>query len=170
MLASERELHHQFNRHPRNQRFVIWYAGPLEVNPGKCFWMEGCCQITYRHLPAYSRSVPHLPDCNLGLKICRTSIAGGRRDSNTFRDCAADEIYFPREIIELALAHTIGSKVETDYRRVYIDASGPGMSNLTVRMSALGSERSSANVRFAPEKGMTGAPVRPYRLASDQTQ
>lgn len=36
---------------------------------------------------------------------------------STFRDWAGDETSFPREVIEAALAHVIGSKVEAAYRR-----------------------------------------------------
>lgn len=36
---------------------------------------------------------------------------------STFRDWAGDNTTFPREIVEAALAHTIGSKVEAAYRR-----------------------------------------------------
>jgi integrase len=36
---------------------------------------------------------------------------------STFRDWAAEETNFPREIIELCLAHDIGSEVERAYRR-----------------------------------------------------
>jgi integrase len=36
---------------------------------------------------------------------------------STFRDWAAECTGFPREVIEMALAHTIESKVEAAYRR-----------------------------------------------------
>ncbi|MBS0984239.1 phage integrase central domain-containing protein [Gluconobacter cerinus] len=36
---------------------------------------------------------------------------------STFRDWAAEETDFPREVAEMALAHTIGDKVEAAYRR-----------------------------------------------------
>src|ERR1051325_6143064 len=36
---------------------------------------------------------------------------------STFRDWAADCTDFPRELAELALAHTVGDKVEAAYRR-----------------------------------------------------
>lgn len=36
---------------------------------------------------------------------------------STFRDWAADETDFPRELAEAALAHTVGNKVENAYRR-----------------------------------------------------
>jgi integrase len=36
---------------------------------------------------------------------------------STFRDWAGDMTNFPREICEAALAHSIGSKAETAYRR-----------------------------------------------------
>jgi integrase len=47
----------------------------------------------------------------------------GRRDitahgfRSTFRDWCAEQTYFPREICEQALAHTVGSSVERAYRR-----------------------------------------------------
>ena len=36
---------------------------------------------------------------------------------STFRDWAAERTDFPCEVAEMALAHTIGSKVEAAYRR-----------------------------------------------------
>ena len=36
---------------------------------------------------------------------------------STFRDWAAERTAFPREVAEMALAHTIGDKVEAAYRR-----------------------------------------------------
>jgi integrase len=36
---------------------------------------------------------------------------------STFRDWAAERTNFPREVVEMALAHTIGDKVEAAYRR-----------------------------------------------------
>jgi integrase len=36
---------------------------------------------------------------------------------STFRDWAAESTNFPREVVEMALAHTIESKVEAAYRR-----------------------------------------------------
>jgi integrase len=36
---------------------------------------------------------------------------------STFRDWCAEQTNFPREIAELALAHTVGSEVERAYRR-----------------------------------------------------
>ena len=36
---------------------------------------------------------------------------------STFRDWAGDTTDFPRDVIELALAHTLGDKVEAAYRR-----------------------------------------------------
>jgi integrase len=34
----------------------------------------------------------------------------------TFRDCAAERTNFPSEVVEMALAHAVGDKVETAYR------------------------------------------------------
>ena len=36
---------------------------------------------------------------------------------STFRDCAAERTNFPSEVVEMALAHAIGDKVEAAYRR-----------------------------------------------------
>jgi integrase len=36
---------------------------------------------------------------------------------STFRDWAAEQTNFPREVAEMALAHAIGDKVEAAYRR-----------------------------------------------------
>jgi integrase len=36
---------------------------------------------------------------------------------STFRDWAAERTSFPSEIAEMALAHTVGDKVEAAYRR-----------------------------------------------------
>ena len=36
---------------------------------------------------------------------------------STFRDWARDCTDFPRDVIEMALAHTLGDKVEAAYRR-----------------------------------------------------
>lgn len=47
----------------------------------------------------------------LGLKIT----AHGFR--STFSDWAAERTAYPREVVEMALAHTIGNKVEAAYRR-----------------------------------------------------
>jgi integrase len=36
---------------------------------------------------------------------------------STFRDWAAEQTAFPSEVVEMALAHTVGSRVEAAYRR-----------------------------------------------------
>ncbi len=36
---------------------------------------------------------------------------------STFRDWAAEQTAFPSEVAEMALAHTIGDRVEAAYRR-----------------------------------------------------
>jgi integrase len=36
---------------------------------------------------------------------------------STFRDWAAEQTDYPREVAEMALAHTVGDKVEAAYRR-----------------------------------------------------
>ena len=40
-----------------------------------------------------------------------------RMGRSSFRDCAAEESEFSNEMVEMALAHSIGSKVELAYRR-----------------------------------------------------
>jgi hypothetical protein len=49
----------------------------------------------------------------LGFKPCDT-VHGSRF---SFRDWAAETTSYPRELAEMALAHTVESKVETAYRR-----------------------------------------------------
>jgi integrase len=36
---------------------------------------------------------------------------------SSFRDWAAETTHFPNEMVEMALAHAVGSKVEAAYRR-----------------------------------------------------
>ena len=36
---------------------------------------------------------------------------------STFRDWAAERTAYPSEVVEMALAHTVGNKVEAAYRR-----------------------------------------------------
>jgi integrase len=36
---------------------------------------------------------------------------------STFRDWAAEQTHFPRDVAEMALAHTVSDKVEAAYRR-----------------------------------------------------
>jgi integrase len=36
---------------------------------------------------------------------------------STFRDWAAETTSFPRDVVEMALAHTVGNQVEAAYRR-----------------------------------------------------
>jgi integrase len=43
---------------------------------------------------------------------------------STFRDWAAERTNYPREVVEMALAHAIGSKVEAAYRRAISSRSG----------------------------------------------
>ena len=38
-------------------------------------------------------------------------------DRSTFRTWAAERTSFPREVVEAALAHTVGNKVEAAYQR-----------------------------------------------------
>jgi len=48
------------------------------------------------------------------MKLTELTVHGFR---STFRDWAAEQTNFPREVAEAALAHTIGDKVEAAYRR-----------------------------------------------------
>ena len=48
------------------------------------------------------------------MKVANTTVHGLR---STFRDWAAERTNFPNHVIEMALAHTIGDKVEAAYRR-----------------------------------------------------
>lgn len=50
----------------------------------------------------------------LGYKDGRATVHGFR---STFRDWAAETTGYPNHVVEMALAHTIGSKVEAAYRR-----------------------------------------------------
>jgi integrase len=45
----------------------------------------------------------------------RQAVPHGLR--STFRDWAAERTHYPREVAEMALAHSIGDKVEAAYRR-----------------------------------------------------
>jgi len=59
-----------------------------------------------------------LSDATLGALLKRMEIdvtAHGFR--STFRDWAAEQTAYPAEVVEMALAHTIGNKVEAAYRR-----------------------------------------------------
>jgi integrase len=51
-----------------------------------------------------------LTDMGLG----ETTVHGFR---SSFRDWAAETTHFPSEVVEMALAHVVGSKVEAAYRR-----------------------------------------------------
>jgi integrase len=48
------------------------------------------------------------------MKVEEFTVHGFR---STFRDWAGDKTHFAREVVEHALAHTIGSEVERAYRR-----------------------------------------------------
>lgn len=70
---------------------------------------------------ALTRDAGKRPMSDMTLtKVLRTAGAGdatvhGMRSS--FRDWAAEQTAFPGEVVEAALAHTIGNKVEAAYRR-----------------------------------------------------
>lgn len=60
----------------------------------------------------------------LSVRAMSSVLAGmGRSDitvhgfRSTFRDWAAEQTAFPNEVVEMALAHAVGSKVEAAYRR-----------------------------------------------------
>jgi integrase len=58
---------------------------------------------------------------NMALLMCLRRL--GRDDltvhgfGSTFRDWVAERTSFPHEVAEMALAHTVGNKVEAAYRR-----------------------------------------------------
>jgi integrase len=49
------------------------------------------------------------------VRTGRTAVPHGLR--STFRDWAAERTEYPREMAEIALAHSVGSEVERAYRR-----------------------------------------------------
>jgi integrase len=55
------------------------------------------------------------PDAYLDQRSGRPAVPHGLR--STFRDWAAEHTTYPREMAEIALAHTVGSEVERAYRR-----------------------------------------------------
>ena len=69
----------------------------------------------------FAGSTPGQPLSNMSLLMCLRRL--GRNDltvhgfRSTFRDWVAERTSFPREVAEMALAHTIGDKVEAAYRR-----------------------------------------------------
>lgn len=63
---------------------------------------------------------------------------------STFRDWASETTHFPSEVVEMALAHTIESKVEAAYRR------GDLLAKRRQLMEAWAEFCSSANERCAP--------------------
>lgn len=59
-----------------------------------------------------------LSDMTLGAVIKRMGIAATQHGfRSTFRDWAAECTHHPRDVAEMALAHSIGDKVEAAYRR-----------------------------------------------------
>jgi integrase len=59
-----------------------------------------------------------LSDMALGAVLKRMNVeATVHGFRSTFKDWAAERTDYPNEVSELALAHTIGSKVEAAYRR-----------------------------------------------------
>ena len=50
----------------------------------------------------------------MGYKDGRATVHGFR---STFRDWAAERTAYPNHVVEMALAHTVGNKVEAAYRR-----------------------------------------------------
>ena len=81
--------------------------------------------IEGRHYGQRDRFV--FPGGKLGKGLSNMAMLSVLRRSNikqtvhgfrsSFRDWAADQTQFPREVIEQALAHTIGNKVEAAYLR-----------------------------------------------------
>jgi integrase len=68
--------------------------------------------------PGLRRSVPLAPGAMMALlrRMGRDDLTiHGFRSS--FRDWAAESTNYPREVVEMALAHTVGDKVEAAYRR-----------------------------------------------------
>jgi len=55
------------------------------------------------------------PNKYLDQRSGRPAVPHGLR--STFRDWAAERTNYPRELVEIALAHTVGSEVERAYRR-----------------------------------------------------
>ena len=51
------------------------------------------------------------------MRAARPPTAGPHGFRSTFRDWAAEQTNYPREVAEAALAHAIGDKVEAAYRR-----------------------------------------------------
>ena len=51
------------------------------------------------------------------VKIENATVHGFR---SSFRDWAGNSTNFPREVVETALAHVVGDKVEAAYRRGYL--------------------------------------------------
>ena len=68
--------------------------------------------------PGWSRTKPLS-----NMAMLKVLYRMGRRDitvhgfRSTFRDWAAEQTNFPREVAEMALAHTVGNAVEAAYRR-----------------------------------------------------
>jgi integrase len=72
-------------------------------------------------MPRFSRDSRVFPISNMGMPMLLRRM--GRGDltvhgfRSTFRDWAGDETLFQREVVEAALAHTVGDKAEQAYRR-----------------------------------------------------
>ena len=66
-------------------------------------------------------SVPAEPLCNMAMHILLRRMGRGGLTvhgfRSTFRDWAAEQTDFPSEVVEMALAHAVGDKVEAAYRR-----------------------------------------------------
>jgi integrase len=64
----------------------------------------------------WGKSLSNMAMLNLLARMGRMDVtAHGFR--STFRDWAAEQTHYPREVAEMALAHVIGDKVEAAYRR-----------------------------------------------------
>jgi hypothetical protein len=72
------------------------------------------CQIS-KKWPIYGYLLSVAVHCHPAPSASRDITVHGFR--STFRDWAAERTNFPNEVVEMALAHTVGDKVEAAYRR-----------------------------------------------------
>ena len=97
-------VHHDHET-PADRRIPGWRTGPEPVGSA----------VSAVHVSA-ARGAPRSGSCAGSLKDCNIAAAAhGFR--STFRDWAAEETDHPREVIEAALAHVVGNKVEAAYVR-----------------------------------------------------
>ncbi len=97
-------VHHAHDT-PADRRIPGWRTGPEPVGSA----------VPAVHVSA-ARGAPGSGSCAGILKDCNIpAVAYGFR--STFRELAAEETDQPREVIEAALAHVVGNKVEAAYAR-----------------------------------------------------